>query len=77
MICDRCGAKVTKKAARLHPDICPKRPRRRRRPPGRYAGSPAPRRNWAQLDLFDDFLRRGQAAQAAVDAIIGKNRRCG
>lgn len=77
MICDRCGVKLTKKAARVHPDICPKRPRRRRRPPGRFVGSPAPVRSFVQLDLFEDFLRRGQAAQAAVDAIIGKKRRHG
>lgn len=63
MICEHCGAKYTKKAACLHD--CPRK-RRGARPPARYAGSPTV----PQLDLFEDFLRRGVAAQGAVDAIL-------
>ena len=70
MICDRCGAKYAKKAAQLH--VCPKR---RARLVGRFTGSP--RSNWTQLDLFQDFARRGLAAQTAVDALTTKRRRHG
>lgn len=74
MICDACGAKYNKKAAALH--VCPAKKRGRRRPPGRYTGSPAAPARWAQLDLFEEFARRGLAAQAAVDALT-KRRRMG
>lgn len=75
MICDACGAKYNKKAAALH--VCPAAKKRGgRRRPGRYVGSPRPRSNWSQLDLFEDFARRGLAAQAAVDALT-KRRKMG
>ena len=67
MICDRCGAKYTKKAAQLH--VCSKR---RARLVARFTG--APRSNWTQLDLFDEFARRGMAAQTAVDALTKRRR---
>ena len=82
MICDRCGAKYTKKAARLH--VCPKPVRRRQATykrgregvmtPAEHAFL-APKR-WTQLDLFEEFVDRGRFAQAAVDALT-KRRRIG
>lgn len=77
MICDRCGAKYTKKAAALH--LCPKR----RRPPTYKRGREGRMTieeeqllsKWTQLDLFEEFARRGLAAQAAVDAITKKRAR--
>jgi hypothetical protein len=83
MICDRCGAKYTKKAARLH--ICPKPARRR---PATYKRGREgvmtdaerdylePKGRWTQLDLFEEFVNRGRWAQAAVDALT-KRRRIG
>jgi hypothetical protein len=76
MICDRCGAKYTKKAAAMH--ACPKRRRPATYKRGRegmmtaaeeaFLRGPA----WTQLDLFEEFVDRGRHAQAAVDAIIKK-----